>query len=1027
MSDPRDRPEPEDVPTFAESVASAADAPTFAPDAPTFIPDAPGISPDALTISDPTAAGLLRVSGDAVTFAAGVAVTDAALPASIGRYRIVRLIGEGGMGAVYEAEQDQPRRTVALKVIKPGLASPELLRRFAQDAQALGRLQHPGIAQIYDAGTADTGYGSQPYFAMEFIRGAALRDYADGRHLGLRERLELMVKICEAVHHAHQRGLIHRDLKPGNIIVDETGQPKILDFGVARVTDSDTQATMATDVGQLVGTLNYMSPEQVLADPLDIDTRSDVYALGVILYELLSGRLPYQISKRLHEAMQTIREEDPSRLSTIDRRYRGDIETIAAKALEKDKTRRYSSAAELAADITHYLKDEPIIAQPPTASYQLQKFARRHKALVGGVAAVFVVLIGGVVASTWQAIRASRAEHAAVQERDRAAAAERVAVEQRDRAASAERSATSARDEAVTARGVAVAAEGEAKQERDRAVAEKQRADTESATAKAVTEFLQRNLFEQVTGGTGRGAAPDMSVSGALDRTAARIDGAFAGQPLVEAGVREAVGISYMGLSLWDKAATQFDRAVAIRRRAQGDEDPETLKALRRLAAIDANQRRWEPAEARMQQILDVQRRRFGPDHADTLQYTLDMAGVYLSWGKLDKAEPLAARAVEGRRRTLGADHKDTIGALAIQVSIYAQQKRWADAQRVAEAAYASARRTLGEKDPMTVSLATSLPQIAVQVRSGDRAERAQALTDVSKGLAETKASSLPEMVAIAAARATNAFQQGKFDEAVPPLLEAMEASRRAGQEELSLTSILAGIYALQGKLAQAEQTLAPVLARPDPNKDLMANVLVFGLRNIAIALRNEKRFAEAEAYFVKLVPLEIAAPGETANQTRVDAFLLADVYGAQGKYGESERAFVPLLEMQRRVAGRDSLAAFSAQANLGWTQLMQGRLADAEKTLREAMDGMTRVSPAAWERANTAGMLGATLARLKRYADAEPLLISGYEGMATGKAVNPNAASRMSREQVGAALLQLYRDTGNTARTAEWEKKLRN
>jgi len=997
-----DRPRPEDLPTFAEGVTTPADAPTIAPDAPT-------------------------VSDTAVTFAEAMAVTDAALPARIGRYRIVRLIGEGGMGAVYEAEQDQPRRTVALKVIKPGLAGPELLRRFAQEAQALGRLQHPGIAQIYDAGTADTGFGSQPYFAMEFIRGASLREYADSRRLGLRERLELMVKICDAVHHAHQRGLIHRDLKPGNIIVDEAGQPKILDFGVARVTDSDTQVTLQTDVGQLVGTLNYMSPEQVLADPLDIDTRSDVYALGVILYELLSGRLPYQISKRLHEAMQTIREEDPSRLSTIDRRYRGDIETIAAKALEKDKTRRYSSAAELAADITRYLKDEPIVAQPPTARYQLEKFARRHKALVGGVAAVFVVLVAGVVVSTWQAIRASRAEYAAVQERDRAAAAGRAAVVQRDRATAAERSATSARDDAVAARGVAIAAEGQAKQERDRAVAEKQRADTESATAKAVSEFLQKNLFEQVTGGIDRAAAQDLSVSGALDRTAARIDGTFAGQPLVEAGVREAVGTAYMGLLLWDKAATQFDRAVAIRRRAQGDEDSDTLKALRRLVAIDANQRRWQPAEARMKQILEVQRRRSGPDHADTLQYTLDLAGIYLTWGKLEQAEPLAARAAEGRQRTLGPDHKDTIGALAIQVAIYAQEKKFADAQRVGEAAYASARRTLGEKDTLTIGLATTLQQIAVQARPADRAERARVLTDVSKGLAETRATSLPEMVAIAAARATNAFQQNRLDEAIPPLLEAMEASRRAGQEELSLTSILAGIYALQGKLAEAQQTLAPIMARPDPNKDLMANVLPFALRNIGTRLRNDKRFAEAEPYLVKLVPLVVVTPGETSNQTRTDAFLLADVYAAQGKYAESERAFVPLLEMQRRVAGRESLAAFATQAHLGWTQLMQGRLADSEKTLREALDGMTRVSPDAWERANTTGMLGATLARQKRYAEAEPLLISGYDAMATGKAVNPNAASRMSREQVGEALLQLYRDTRNAAGVAEWERKLRN
>src|SRR5262245_56584938 len=248
---------------------------------------------------------------------------------------------------------------------------------------------------------------------MEYIRGKGLREYVETHHLNTRQRLEIFTKICDAVHHAHQRGLIHRDLKPGNILVDETGQTKILDFGVARVTDSDAQATMQTDVGQLVGTLAYMSPEQVLADPLELDTRSDVYALGVILYELLAGRLPYNISKKLHEVLQTIREEDPSKLSSINRTFRGDIETIAAKAREKDKARRYASAAELAADITHHLKDEPIVAQPPSTRYQLQKFAHRHKAVVGGIAAVFVVLMAGVVVSTWQAVRAKRAEVAA--------------------------------------------------------------------------------------------------------------------------------------------------------------------------------------------------------------------------------------------------------------------------------------------------------------------------------------------------------------------------------------------------------------------------------------------------------------------------------------------------------------------------------------------------------------------------------------------------------------------------------------
>ena len=238
---------------------------------------------------------------------------------------------------------------------------------------------------------------------MEFIRGQSLCEYAQALHLNVRQRLEVMIKICDAVQHAHQRGVIHRDLKPGNILVDAEGQPKILDFGVARSTDSDAHATRQTDLGQLVGTLAYMSPEQVLGDPLELDIRSDVYTLGVILYELLAGRLPYQISNKLHQAVQTIREEDPARLSSISRVYRGDVETIVAKALEKDKARRYNSVADLAADIKRYLLDEPIVARPASTAYQLRKFARRNKALVGSIATVFVVLAGGIVASTLQA------------------------------------------------------------------------------------------------------------------------------------------------------------------------------------------------------------------------------------------------------------------------------------------------------------------------------------------------------------------------------------------------------------------------------------------------------------------------------------------------------------------------------------------------------------------------------------------------------------------------------------------------
>jgi WD40 repeat protein len=311
------------------------------------------------------------------------------------------------MGAVYEAEQDSPRRAVALKVVRAGLASPALLKRFTHEAQILGRLHHPGIAQIYEAGLADDG---QPFFAMEFLRGLPLDEYARRHGLDLSARVGLLARVCDAVQHAHDNGVIHRDLKPANILVEESGQPKVLDFGVARATDADllTGAGL-TQTGQLLGTPNYMSPEQVTAHPAAIDHRADVYALGVILFELLAHRLPYQLENRpLAEVARLILEQDPLRLGSIDPELRGDVETIAAKALEKDKARRYASAADLAADLRRWLAHEPILARPPSALYHLRKFARRHTALVSGVLATGAALVLGLVFTILFAVAEAR-------------------------------------------------------------------------------------------------------------------------------------------------------------------------------------------------------------------------------------------------------------------------------------------------------------------------------------------------------------------------------------------------------------------------------------------------------------------------------------------------------------------------------------------------------------------------------------------------------------------------------------------
>ena len=354
--------------------------------------------------------------------AVSAAVESAKLPASIGRYRIIRVCGHGGMGTVYEAEQDSPRRRVALKMIRSVSASREVLLRFRQEAEMLGRLQHPGIGQIFEAGSADLGDGQRPYFAMEFIEGQPLTTYANERGFPLRDRLELMARVCDAVHYAHQRGIIHRDLKPDNILVsnDATpdgsgtaiGQPKILDFGIARVTDSDVRNTMQTNVGQLIGTLQYMSPEQAAGDPAALDTRSDIYALGVLLYELLAGRLPYDLHEQsVPQSLRIIQENTPSTLSLHNSAYRGDVDTIVGKSLEKEPDRRYQSASELAEDIRRYMRDEPIAARPPSAFYQLRKFARRNRALVGGVVATIAALAVGVVVATVLAVHADRLAH----------------------------------------------------------------------------------------------------------------------------------------------------------------------------------------------------------------------------------------------------------------------------------------------------------------------------------------------------------------------------------------------------------------------------------------------------------------------------------------------------------------------------------------------------------------------------------------------------------------------------------------
>ncbi|MHC5113280.1 MAG: protein kinase domain-containing protein [Planctomycetota bacterium] len=589
------------------------------------------------------------------------------VPRRIGHYAIQSVIASGGMGTVYKAVQEKPRRAVAIKIMKASVASASALRRFEYETQLLGRLRHPGIAQIYEAGTFEDGADTLPFFAMEYIPNAKeITAYAREKKLGTRERLELFAKACDAVHHGHQKGIVHRDLKPSNILVGPAGDPKIIDFGVARATDSDLALTvMQTNVGQLLGTVQYMSPEQCEADPDDIDIRSDVYALGVALFELLCGRLPYAIDDApIHEATRMIREDAPARPSTIDTRLRGDVETIVLKALEKERDRRYQSARGLARDVRAYLAGEAIHARPASMAYQLRVFARRNKAMVGGLAVVVAVLVVSAVAVTAVSFRAAN-----------------------DRL--------------------------RAEQERLRAEAESLRAERESERAEAEREKLadaQQYLWG-IVGSVNPSKGEAINVSDLLDDYSRKIEQRFAEQPLLEAQVRSTLAINYVYLNLihdtgraeehFGAAIAHLERAVEIRRRELGDGHDETLESFEMLAGFLAYGGNDARAERVRRLSLELSASENGPEHPLTHRARGNLAGMLLAIGRLAEAEDLRREVYESRLRQHGEEHAGTLSALGRLAQVRQERGDLAEAEEMCRRRLEGARRIFepGEKD----------------------------------------------------------------------------------------------------------------------------------------------------------------------------------------------------------------------------------------------------------------------------------------------------------------------------------------
>jgi eukaryotic-like serine/threonine-protein kinase len=770
----------------------------------------------------------------ATELAKSSAPAASARPSAIGRYRILRLLGEGGMGAVYEAEQEEPKRIVALKMLRFGLATPDQLRRFRQESQALARLQHPGIAQIYESNTADTGFGPQPYFAMELIRGLPLDEYTQTHRLGTRQRLTLLIKVCEAVHHAHQRGLIHRDLKPANIVVDETGQPKILDFGVARLTQADPQdsgapASFQTGLGQLVGTLAYMSPEQVLGDPLEVDIRTDVYALGLILYQLLSGRLPYDVNQRqLPEAVQTIREQEPPDLRMIDRSYRGDIETIVRKALEKDKRRRYASAADLGADIQRYLADEPIAARPPSTSYQLQKFARRRRGLMAGVVAVFLVLVAGVAAATSMAVKARQAE-------------------------------------------------GE---------------------ARAVNDFLRNDLLAQAgaSAQAGPNAKPDphLEVRTALDRAAARIPGKFDKQPLVEGSIWQTIAEAYYDLGLYPQSDRQFERAIELRQRVLGEDNRDTLESMAWLAGSLLKEGKYAEAQPIAVRVLDIRRRVFGENDADTLASMHTLGNVYMLLGRYGEAAPLLSRSAEGRRKTSGEGDLQRLTTLNDLAVVYYRQGDQARTLAILSDLFEAERRFLGEENPYSL---VTMNNLAILYRNlGNYAKAEEMTTKVLNVrrhvLGDAHSDTLNSLNTLAVLYAS----QGKYGLAEPLFLKALEGRKRVLGEEHSDTlgtmNALADLYRDTGRHSEAGELYDKALAISRRVLGADHPVTATTLASLGWLRIEQQRYSEAEEMLREALAIQEKKTPNAWGRYNTQS-LLGGALAGQRKYGEAETLLV--------------------------------------------------------------------------------------------------------------------------------------
>jgi eukaryotic-like serine/threonine-protein kinase len=920
-----------------------------------------------------------------------------------GRYKLLEAIGEGGMGSVWVAEQSQPvKRKVAVKLIKAGMDSKTVLARFEAERQALAVMDHPNIAKVLDGGLTEQG---RPYFVMEYVRGIPITEYCDAAKMGVSARLHLFTQVCHAVQHAHQKGIIHRDLKPSNILVapyDDKPVPKVIDFGLAKaIHQSLTEHTLHTAHDMVLGTPLYMSPEQAQLNNIDIDTRSDVYSLGVLLYELLTGSTPLEKQRfkqaAWDEMRRMIREEDPprpsQRLSSVEtlpsvaasrhieparltRLVRGELDWIVMKALEKDRTRRYETANGFAADVLRYLSGEPVLAAPPSAMYRIQKFVRRNTGNVIAASLLLLALVGGIVGTTVGLLEAKKQERAALA----AQKAETVRAE-------AER----------LARLDAQASEKLASERLVQVEAEKKRANDEKQIAEAVKDFLQNKLLAQASTRTQANALLQAgeqtteaklnpTIRELLDRAAKElapemIETNFSKQPLVQAAILHTVGTAYRNIGeanmaieflirsaglfgqhqgsdhpdtltsmndlalsygdagQLDMALPLFAEVLVLRKAKLGADHPHTLTSMSNLALAYRDDGDLGKALPLLEQTLTLRTANLGPNHADTVISMHNLATVYRDVGELGKALPLLEQTLPLMKAKFGLDHPDTLNGMNALAAACLDAGQPEKAVGLLEQTFALRMAKLGPDHPHTF---TSMNNLAVAYGAAGMLDKT--LTLLAETLMHLKAKlgdDHPRVLIIMNNLAATYVNAGELEKGLSLLEESrtLTIAKHGPDHPDSLRSMsnLAMAYREAGKLDLALPLFEQTLSLRNAKLGPDHLDTLSSMHNLASAYQAASQLDKALPLFEETLRLRMAKHGPDHLDTLVSMGRLAACYWSLKRLDKSIPLFEQLLELYEKKFGRDHLETQRTVANLGVNYKDANRLAEAIPLLEEA------------------------------------------------------------------------------------------